>query len=231
MKKIFKAALTVIVSCIAAMAMSVGVSAATEDIELSTVSAKTTNGAWGQSVVYSRAQFDCAKLTEDSVIMIEYTVEGDVVNSAGYPAELILQNYTVDPQIWAQVAPFEFTDTSASYKYDDIVAKYAEYGQTDLGTVDNLCIGDVGAVLTVTKVTVTNCEIPEVTTTTAATTTEQITEAQTEAETTAATTQAEEAPAEKKGGVPIVLIVVITVVVAVAVVVTIIIIKSKKRFY
>lgn len=239
MKKIFKLALAVFTACMTAFVMSICVSAETEDVELPTQLAKATNGAWGQSIFYDKSQFDCSRITPDTIISIEYTTEGELKNTAGYAAELIFQNYsTADPQIWAKVAPYEFTDTTASYKYDDIIAAY---GSEDLSTVDNLCVGDCGVILTVTKVTLTNCEKPEettvatteaTTTTTEATTTEKVTTtAETEAETTAATTKAAEKEKKNDGGIPIVLIVVITVVVAVAVVVTILVIKSKRRFY
>jgi len=233
MKKIFKIAATALTACLAAICMAITVSAETEDVELSVDRAVPTSGAWGQSVYYDKSQFDCARITPDTIIYIEYTTEGELVNTAGYAAEMIFQNYTTaDPQIWAKVAPFEFTETSASYKYDDIVKAY---GSEDLSTVDNMCIGDCGVILTATKITLTNCKpAEEVTTTTVAETTEAVTEAATEAVTTAETTAATTAaPAEKESDVeiPIILIVIISVVVAVAVVVTVIVIKSKRRFY
>lgn len=234
MKKIIKAAVLAAIACVTALAMAVCVSAATEDVELSTSLAKPTNGSWGQSIIYSKAQFDCGRITPDSIINIEFETEGELLNSLGYAAELIFQNYsTADPQIWAKVAPYEFTETTASFKYEDIVAMY---GSEDLSTVDNLCVGDCGVVLTLTKFTITNCTSDGAAETTTAATTKAAEETTTTvAETEETTTAAETEPAAEKekssGGIPIVLIVVITVVVAVAAVVTIIIIKSRKRFY
>ena len=235
MKKIIKSAMAALTACMAAVVMAVTVSAEVKDVELSVVRAKMAPTG-GQSITYTGDELGIANLTEDSEILIEYETEEGLMPDNGYhPVEVILQNYVVDPQIWAQIAPIEFDETSAKFAYSDLVEIYADYGGAeDLTDVNNVCFGATMVGAKVTKVTITNVDVPEVTTTTTAatteaTTTEAVTEATTEA-TTAATTAA---PAEKEssGGIPIVLIVVITVVVAVAVVVTLIIIKSKRRFY
>lgn len=233
MKKIIKIALAVLTACMTAVLMAVTVFAETEDVEHSLVRAKMAP-AWGQSITYTGAEFGITNMTEDTEILIEYeTEEGAMPENGHHPVELILQNYVVDPQIWAQIPPVEFDETSAKFAYADIVAIYNDYGGLeDLSDVNNVCFGATMVGAKVTKVTITNCVIPEVTTTTtAATTTEAITETTTVAETTTAATTAAPAAEKDDGGIPIVLIVVITVVVAVAVVVTIIIIKSKRRFY
>ena len=236
MKKIIKIAMAALTACMAAVVMAVTVSAETEDVELSVVRAKMAP-AWGQSITYTGDEFGISNLTEDSEILIEYETEEGLMPDNGYhPVEIILQNYVVDPQIWAQISPIEFDETSAKFAYSDLVAIYADYGGAeDLTDVNNVCFGATMVGAKVTKVTITNVEIPEVTTTTTAattteaTTTEAVTETTTEA--TTATTAAPAAEKESSGGIPIVLIVVITVVVAVAVVVTLIVIKSKRRFY
>ncbi|MBQ8177422.1 MAG: hypothetical protein IJ035_10360 [Oscillospiraceae bacterium] len=237
MKKIIKIAMAAFTACMAAVVMAVTVSAETEDVELSVTRAKMCP-AWGQSITYTYEEVNLANFTEDTEIHIEYETEDGAMPENGYnPVELIFQNYVADPQIWCQIAPYEYDETSAKFAYSDMVTFYTDKGGAeDLSDVNNVCFGATTIGAKVTKVTITNVEIPEVTTTTtAATTTEAVTETTTEAttteaETTAATTAA--ASSEKEsGGIPIVLIVVITVVVAVAVVVTIIVLKSKKRFY
>lgn len=233
MKKIFKTVLSAVILCLTAIIMSVCVSAETEDVELSVSNAKTTNGSWGQSITYPQNIFDCSKMTPETVVMVEFELDGEWTGN-GAPVELVLQNYSVEPQIWAKIVPFEYDDTSASFNYDDMVAAY---GSDDFSGVGNLCLGDCGIVMKVTKFVITNCEKVEVTTT-EATTTEAVTEPTaaaetTTSETTAATTAAEtEALSESgSGNIPIIPIVIITVVVAVIVVVVIIVIKNKRRFY
>ncbi|MBQ5318660.1 MAG: hypothetical protein J6K17_06170 [Oscillospiraceae bacterium] len=234
MKKIIKTVLSAAVACIAALAMSICVSAEVKDIELSTTRA-TMCPAWGQSVTYTVSDFNIANFTENTEVIIEYETEGGAMPDNGYnPAELIFQNYSIEPQIWCQVTPYEYDETSAKFAYADMVKAYVDLGgKEDLSDVNNVCIGATFVGVKATKVTITNVDVPEVTTTTTAATeavTEAATEAATEAKTTAATTAAPSAE-EESGGVPIVLIVVITVVVAVAVVVTLIVLKNRKRFY
>ena len=236
MKKIIKIAMAALTACMAAVVMAVTVSAEVKDVELSVVRAKMAP-AWGQSITYSGDEFGITNLTEDSEILIEYeTEEGAMPDNGYHPVEIILQNYLVEPQIWGQIAPTEFDETSAKFTYAELVEFYADYGgKEDFTDVNNVCFGATMVGAKITKVTITNVDVPEVTTTTTAattteaTTTEAVTEATTEA-TTAATTAAPAAEKES-GGIPIVLIVVITVVVAVAVVVTLIVLKNRRRFY
>ncbi len=233
MKKIIKIAMAALTACMAAVMMAVTVSAEVKDVELSTTRATMCN-AWGQSVTYTAGDFNIANFTNETEVLIEYETDGGIMPDNGYnPAELIFQNYTIDPQIWCQITPYEFDETSAKFAYSDMVAAYADLGgNEDLSDVNNVCIGATFVGVKVTKITITNVEVPEVTTTTtAATTTEAVTEPATEAETTTAATTAAPAAEKESGGIPIVLIVVITVVVAVAVVVTLIILKNRKRFY
>lgn len=230
MKKLIKAALTAAVICVAAVTMSLCVSAETEDVELSVTRAKPTSGAWGQSITYDRGGFDCGRINEDTVIEVEFELDGEW-SGTGSPIELVLQNYsTASPEIWAKVEPYDTDyETYADFGYDEMVKMY---GSDDFSTVDNMCIGDCGIVMTVTKVTVKNCEKVEVTTTTVSETTPAETESAAEAapaETEAVTTAS--SGTESGGGIPIVLIVVITVVVAVVIVVIVIVLKHRKRFY
>ena len=231
MKKILKIALSAAILCLTAVIMSVCVFAETEDIEMRTVLAKMTNGAWGQSITYDKATLDCSRLTSDSEIQVEFELDGEW-NGSGAPVELVFQNYsTADPAIWAKIAPYDFDDTTATFRYEDMVAIY---GSDDVSTVDAVHLGDCGIAMKVTKFVITNCEKIEITTTTTAATTEAVTEAETEAaETTAVTTAATEASSQSSSGgsVPIVPIVIVTVVVAVIIVVVIIVLKNRKRFY
>lgn len=235
MKKILKSAMAALTACMAAVVMAFTVSAEVKDVELSTTRA-TMCPAWGQSVTYTASDFKIANFTENTEVIIEYETDGGAMPDNGYnPAELIFQNYVLDPPIWCQVTPYEFDETSAKFKYSDIVAAYVDLGgKEDLSDVNNVCIGATFVGVKATKVTITNIEEAEVTTTTTAATTEAVTEPETEATTEATTAATTSAPAEEKessGGIPIVLIVVITVVVAVIAVVIILVLKNKKRFY
>lgn len=230
MKKIFKTVLTAAILCLTAVIMSVCVFAETEDLELKTVLAKMTNGAWGQSVTYDKVTLDCSRITPDTEIRVEFEIDGEWTGS-GSPVELIFQNYsTADPAIWAKIPPYDYDETFAYFNYDSMVAAY---GSDDFSTVDAVHLGDCGIGMKATKFVVTNCQKVEITTTTTAATTEAVTETTTEAaETTAVTTAATEAPSQSGGGnIPIIPIVIVTVVVAVIVVVVIIVLKNKKRFY
>ncbi len=235
MKKILKSAMAVAAACMAAVLMAVTAFAEVKDVEPSVVRAKMSP-AWGQSITYTGAEFGITNITEDTEILVEYeTEEGAMPDNGHHPVELILQNYAADPQIWAQISPTEFDETSAKFTYADIAAIYVDFGGLeDFSDVNNVCFGATMVGAKVTKVTITNVEEAEVTTTTTAATTEAVTEPETEAATeatTAATTSAPAAEKESSGGIPIVLIVVITVVVAVIAVVIILVLKGRKRFY
>lgn len=232
MKKIIKIAMAALTACMAAVVMAVTVSAEVKDVELSVVRAKMAP-AWGQSITYTGDEFGIANLTEDSEILIEYeTEEGAMPDNGYHPVEIILQNYLVEPQIWGQIAPTEFDETTARFTYSELVEFYADYGgKEDFTDVNNVCFGATMVGAKVTKVTITNVDVPEVTTTTTAATTTEATTTEAVTEATTEATTAAPAAEKESGGIPIVLIVVITVVVAVAVVVTIIVIKSRRRFY
>lgn len=222
----------------AAICMTFTAFAEPQDLEPSVSRAVQTNGAWGQSVTYSNAEINPMGITPDTVIEVQYELEGDEALPGQYQVELILQNYTADPQIWAQVVPYEYDETHALFDYDAMVLAY---GSDDFSEVGNICIGDRGVKMTVTYVKITNYDPPAKET--AATT------AETEAETTAAITEASEAPAEttaaettaantgtpeaSSGNSVVVIIIIIAAVVVAAVVVVVIIVakKNKKRFY
>lgn len=204
-----------------------------EDIEMPVMRALMTNGMWGQSITYSQTELSADRFTEKTQIFVEFETEGEAPNGNA-PVELILQNYSTEPQIWAKVPPAEYDETSAVFNYAEMVAFY---GSEDLSGVNNICIGDCGEKMKLTKFTVTNCK-PKPAATTAETTTIAATEAVTEAPATEApaetTTTAAAAPAEEGGSInmTIVVVIIVGVVVVAAAVVTIIVVKkSRKRFY
>lgn len=219
----------------AAMCMTFTAFAEPQDLEPSVSRAIQTNGAWGQSVTYTNAQINPMGITPDTVIEVQYELEGDEALPGQYQVELILQNYAADPQIWAQVVPYEYDDTHALFDYDGMVLAY---GSDDFSEVGNICIGDRGVKMTVTYVKITNYDPPAKETVTEAETeaeTEvEITEAETEAPAeTAAETTAASTPTANSGNNVVLIIIIIAAVVVVAVVVVVIIVtkKNKKRFY
>lgn len=219
----------------AAMCMTFTAFAEPQDLEPSVSRAIQTNGAWGQSVTYTNAQINPMGITPDTVIEVQYELEGDEALPGQYQVELILQNYAADPQIWAQVVPYEYDDTHALFDYDGMVLAY---GSDDFAEVGNICIGDRGVKMTVTYVKITNYDPPAKETVTEAETeaeTEvEITEAETEAPAeTAAETTAASTPTANSGNNVVLIIIIIAAVVVAAVVVVVIIVtkKNKKRFY
>lgn len=219
----------------AAMCMTFTAFAEPQDLEPSVAKAVQTNGAWEQSITYSNTDINPAGITPDSVFEVQYELDGDEALPNQHQVELIFQNYTADPQIWAQVVPYEYDETHALFDYDAMVLAY---GSDDFSTVNNICIGDRGVKMIVTYVKVTNYDPPakETAAMTAETEAEpaaEITEAPAEtaaAETTAADTGTPEA---SSGNSVVLIIIIIAAVVVVTVVVVIIIVtkKNKKRFY
>ncbi len=226
----------------AAFCMTFTAFAEPTDFEPSVSRAVQTNGMWGQSISYSAAEVNAAGFTPDTTIEVEYVLEGEVQLVGQHQVELILQNYEVDPQIWAQVVPTEYDDTHAVFDYNAMVLAY---GSDDLSTVNNVCIGDRGIMLTVTHVKITNYDPPVAETkpaeeekVTEEETKAETTKAETEeesAETTAATTSADnsDSSAESSGSSAVLFIIIIVAVVVVAAVIVIIIVakRNKKRFY
>lgn len=219
----------------AAMCMTFTAFAEPQDLEPSVAKAVQTNGMWEQSITYSNSDINPAGITPDSVFEVQYELDGDEALPNQYQVEIIFQNYTADPQIWAQIVPYEYDETHALFDYDAMVLAY---GSDDFSTVNNICIGDRGVKMIVTYVKITNYDPPakETAATTAETEAEtaaEITEAPAEtaaAETTAADTGTPEA---SSGNSVVLIIIIIAAVVVVTVVVVIIIVtkKNKKRFY
>lgn len=230
--KVHKVLTGVFAAIVTSVCMAFMAYAETEDVELSVARAVQTNGSWGQSITFGQSDLNASRFTPDTTVRVEYELEGEPSIQNQHQVELILQNYVAEPQIWAQVVPVEYDDTYAVFDYNGMVSAY---GSDDLSTVNNICVGDRGIKMKVTKVTVTNLSVPEVTTTEAAT--EAVTEAATEApaETAAqaeTTTAAEETSSGSGSSLTVIIIVIVAAVVIAGVVVTIIVInKNKKRFY
>lgn len=221
MNKLFKA-----LTASAAGIFAVGALAFTafaEDYTFDISEPVQSNGSWGQSFTYYTANdqghpgnFDATWITPESEVIVDYTYEGETNNA---PLELIWQTWEgpveANPDVkgnWNKISPYEYDETSAKFSYEDIVAAY---GTDDFATVYAINVGDTGVKLTVTGVTVTNCDIVEETETEAETEaetdaeeaaeeteeadvgeeteaeTEEATEAETEEETTVTTTEAE----------------------------------------
>lgn len=216
---------------LAAFCMAFTAFAEPQDIELPVARAVETNGLWGQSITYPKTEVNPAGIGPDTVIEVHYELKGEPSMPGQHQVELILQNYDVDPQIWAQVVPYEYDDTHALFNYDSMLLAY---GNEDFSGIGNICIGDRGINMIVTSVKIINYDPPTreiVTTAATEAQTEEVTEAP--AETTAAETTA--APDTEEGGgnsVTVIVIIIAAVVVAAAVVVVIIVTKkNKKRFY
>lgn len=228
MKKLFKMLSAAASGIFAAAMMAVTVSA--QDYEFDVASATISSGEWGQAFTeytsnlpdseYSGG-FDPAWLTESSEIIVEYTYTG---TPNTYPCELIWQTWgdevlAENPDInslWNQIAPAEYDDKHAVFKYADIVEKY---GTKDFSKVYAINIGDCGVQLKVTKVTATNVDMPEQAV--------SETEAAEETGATVTTNIAENAP-DEGSALPTVLLVV-GIVAAAAVVVVIIVMIIKKN--
>lgn len=196
MNKLFKALTASAAGLFAAAALTLTVCA--EDYTFDVSKAVQTTGEWDQSFVYytcndgnHKGNFDATWITSDSEVIVEYTYEGD--SSFGAPLELIWQTWDGGPvepnpdvkKTWNKIAPYEYDETTAKFSYEDIVEKY---GTADFATVYAINVGDTGVKLTVTGVTITNCDIPEAEAETEA---EEETEAETEEEASEEETEAE----------------------------------------
>lgn len=131
--------------------ISYGSESTGEEVEIQGATG-TSAGGWGQAVVMQTIKndggtFDPSLLKEGCIVSVYY-------NSEICP-ELILQSWTdgkPEAANWAKVAASADTGTVATYTYEDMVAAF---GTTDLATyLDAFNVGDCGAALEVTKVTI-----------------------------------------------------------------------------
>lgn len=199
MNKLFKALTASAAGLFAAAALTLTVCA--EDYTFDISEPVQSNGSWGQSFTYFTANdnghpgnFDATWITSDSEVIVEYTYEG---TTSMAPLELIWQTWDgpIEPNpdvkgTWNKITPYEYDEANAKFSYEDIVAGF---GTDDFATVYAINIGDTGVKLTVTGVTITNCNMGG-----AAEETEAETEADTEAETEEETEAETEAEAEEE---------------------------------
>lgn len=249
MKKMSKLLSAAAVTLIALIMSAVTAFAAEDDILVFEGEGKS-NGSWGQAYnINIRADEKNAQLilmlNESSKVYVDFELEGTpTTNTQGI--EFILQKWEKEggDQKWAQTPPTEITDGVATFDYASMVDTY---GSDDFSTVDQIYIGDTGAVLTVKKIVFDingdgvngdTVDIPEIKSESDTAEETTVTEEEKSEETTkkADEDKAEETTAEAEeeesssGGVNVVLIVVIAVVVIAAVVV-VIVLKNRKRYY
>ena len=203
MKNILKALLTAAIVMLAAAALTI--TACAEDYVFEITELSPTSGDWDLAFIYETANaknypdnFDATWMTPESEVIVEYTYEGKCSKA---PLELIWQTWKgpVEPnpdvkKNWNKVSPYEYNETTAKFSFADIAKAY---GTENFSTVYAINIGDRGVKLTVTGLTVTNCNFSG-SPTASKTETETETESETESETlteTEAETEAE-APTE-----------------------------------
>ena len=141
--KVHKVLTGVFAAIVTSVCMAFMAYAETEDVELSVARAVQTNGSWGQSITFGQSDLNASRFTPDTTVRVEYELEGEPSIQNQHQAELILQNYVAEPQIWAQVVPIEYDDTYAVFDYNGMVTAY---GSEDLSTVNNICVGDRGKI-------------------------------------------------------------------------------------
>ncbi|MGN1415766.1 MAG: hypothetical protein ACI4XF_02915 [Oscillospiraceae bacterium] len=150
-----------------------GITSFAEDYEADVSSAEKASD-WGQTFKLYSDVFDPSSLTEDSEIIVEYTLKTSGDELTFTPVELIAQSWEVtdeetgemisDGEIWGKVEPSEYDENHAVFTYEDILAGYKAAAPdpdsiTDLSGVLCLNVGatNQGTVLC-TKFTVTNSE-------------------------------------------------------------------------
>lgn len=162
--------LSVLTSAVIAASMC-GITSFAGDYEADVSSAEKASD-WGQTFKLYSDVFDPSALTEDSEIVVEYTLKlsGDSMTMA--PVELIAQSWEVndeetgemisDGEIWGKVNPSEYDENHAVFTYEDILAGYKAAADepdsiTDLSGVlcINIGVTNQGTVLC-TKLTITN---------------------------------------------------------------------------
>ncbi|MBO6140199.1 MAG: hypothetical protein J6O40_00265 [Ruminococcus sp.] len=158
MKKLLKGMFCAAV--MAAAAVSTYVTAFAEDVNID-VSEAVESSKWGQSITVNKADFDAERITKDSVIKVAFDA-GDY-SGEELPIELIFQswNNTTSPNadkkggVWAKITTDDFTEKSATFTYDAIVAAY---GTDDFSEVQAICVGDTDlAPVTCKGMIITNC--------------------------------------------------------------------------
>lgn len=254
MKKISKLLSAAAVMLLALIMSAVTAFAAEDDILVFEGEGKS-NGSWGQAYNLNiRSDEKNAQLmlmlNENSKVYVDFELEGTpTINTQGI--EFILQKWEKEggDQIWAQTPPSDITDGVATFDY---AAMVDAYGSDDFSTVDQIFMGDTGAVLTVTKVVFDingdgvngdTVDIPDVGGSTnenedSAEETTTAAEDEKEEETTTKKTDdkdkaddtSEEAE-EESGSVGTIVIIVVIAVVVIAAVVVVLVLKNRKKYY
>ncbi|MBP0965957.1 MAG: hypothetical protein J5999_11810 [Oscillospiraceae bacterium] len=245
MRKFSKWLSAAAVMLLAVIMSAVTAAAADDDICLFEGEGKS-NGSWGQAYNLNiRSDEKYAQLilmlNESSKVYVDFELEGTpAANTQGLT--FILQKWEKEggDQIWAQTPPTDITDGVAAFDYASMVDTY---GSDDLSTVDQIYVGDTGAVLKVTKVVFDingdgingdTVEIPEIKSEDKAEETsapDDDKEEETTSQKADDKDKAEENEEESSsGGINVVLIVVIAVVVIAAVVV-VLVLKNRKKYY
>ncbi len=157
--RVFSAAAAAVIA--AGCALS-AYAADTSDVELDTSDAISV-GNWNTSAKYQYDTFDTTRMTKDSEIKVEFSMDTEANKLSSAPIELVFQSWESpdtsmaqpDGSVWAKVSAAEFDKTTAVFKYDDIVKAY---GTDNFEKVSCICFTatDV-ADITVKKVTVTSC--------------------------------------------------------------------------
>lgn len=162
MKNALKKLISAISAAALTAAMAVSAYAAVSDVQLDVSAAKPV-GPW-ENQPFSMEHYDPTKITAESEVKVTYTYTAADGAEVVCPVELIVQSWSnpdtpmvnASGGVWAKVAPYEWDNTSASFSYDDMAAAY---GITDFSGVDSINIGATENVtLTITGVTITNCE-------------------------------------------------------------------------
>ncbi len=135
--------------------VTIGKAAAASTEIIMTPSADSTGSSsgWGQASKYGTLKndggtFDIANLVPGSVIVVNYTASNVDAEQVA-PLELIFQSWS-GGEGWAKVSPSSFTETEATFTYEDIIAVYG----SDFTTLDNINVGDCNSSLTVNQVSI-----------------------------------------------------------------------------
>lgn len=253
MKKISKLLSAAAVMLLALIMSAVTAFAAEDDILVFEGEGKS-NGSWGQAYCLNIHENDkyanlILMLNKDSKIYVDFELEGTpTINTQGIT--FILQKWEKEggDQIWAQTAPTEVADGVATF---DFASLADTYGSEDFTSVDQVYVGDTGAVLTVTKIVFDingdgvngdTVDIPDVggSTDENEDSAEETTAAEDEKEEETTTKKADdkdktddtsEEAEEESGSIGTIILIVVIAVVVIAAVVVVLVLKNRKKYY
>lgn len=131
-----------------------GAAVSAEDFVADVSSAEKASD-WGQTYKLYKADFDPARLTEDSEFIVEYSILSEDGGNSEYPVEIIAQCWvetdengklSSSGEIWAKVAPSEYDENRAVYTYADVLAEYQKQAK-ERNSPDADSITDLSGVL------------------------------------------------------------------------------------